>query len=153
MFDREGNLWMVCDITTASHNKPVQRETEATLAGQKEFVGVFGNNAMFMIPTSGPKAGVPFCFAIGPMECELTGPTFTEDGRTLILSVQHPGELYGTRLNGTFDEDEKKPREMRIADRQGFAFTQSRKVPMGSNFPMGKPGDVPRPCVVAIRRG
>ena len=30
--------------------------------------------------------------AAGPVECELTGPWFTDDEETLFLSVQHPGE-------------------------------------------------------------
>jgi secreted PhoX family phosphatase len=36
---------------------------------------------------------VAYQFASGPVECELTGPAWTPDGKTLFLSVQHPGEL------------------------------------------------------------
>lgn len=145
-FDPDGNLWMVTDISTLTHNFPVNRDAGVT-PGDKGFPGVFGNNALFMIPTRGESAGVPFCFAIGPMECELTGPTFTPDGRTLILSVQHPGERYGARRNRA-----SQTRDYHIAARDGSVFRQTRTVPVGSNFPGGRDGDVPRPCVVCITR-
>ena len=147
-FDPQGNLWMVTDISTLAHNFPVNREG-STSPGDKGFPGVFGNNALFMIPTTGEHAGVPFCFAIGPMECELTGPTFTPDGKTLILSVQHPGERYGPRAGNAHADEE---RQYRIAARDGSIFTQTRTVPRGSNFPSGQPGEAPRPCVVCIVR-
>lgn len=147
VFDPVGNLWMVTDITTPLHNAPVDRSAQSA-PGAKGFVGVFGNNALFMIPTAGPNAGVPHCFAIGPMECEMTGPTFTADGRTLIVSVQHPGELHGVR--GARPDD---VRTMRLATRDGTAlFDQRRVTPIGSNFPSGRPHAAPRPCVVAITR-
>ena len=152
-FDPAGNLWMVCDISSLAHNFPVTRTgDDKTLPGHKNFVGVFGNNALFMIPTAGPHAGVPFCFAIGPTECELTGPTFTDDGRTLILSVQHPGEVHGTRGMPGVGLPAAVEREMRLAARDGTLFTQRRTVPLGSNFPSRAPGEPPRPCVVCITR-
>ena len=41
---------------------------------------------------SGAHAGIPVQVASAPPGAELTGPTFSPDGRTLFLSVQHPGE-------------------------------------------------------------
>ena len=145
-FDPAGNLWMVTDITTTRHNAAVDRARSE--AGTSSFRGVFGNNAMFCIPTSGAGAGVPTLFALGPTECELTGPTILPDGDGLLLAVQHPGELYGRR-------GQRAPRSERrtyhIAARDGTIFTQTRDVPLGSNFPHG--GDrAPRPAVVLIRR-
>jgi hypothetical protein len=113
---------------------------------------VFGNNALFMIPTSGALAGVPLCFGIGPMECELCGPTFTADGRSLLLAVQHPGELHGTRGLPGVDQPLETTRPMRVAARDGTVFTQERVVPLGSNFPHRRPGAPPLPCVVCITR-
>ena len=78
LFDREGNLWVVCDIASDELNKGAYRP--------------FGNNGLYFVPTRGPSAGDAFQFASGPVECELTGPWFSEDGGTLFLSVQHPGE-------------------------------------------------------------
>ncbi len=77
-FDRAGNLWVVCDIASDKLNQGAYAP--------------FGNNGIFVVPTAGPSAGDAFQFASGPVECELTGPWFTEDESTLFLSVQHPGE-------------------------------------------------------------
>ena len=152
VFDPAGHMWMVCDITTPTHNYPVSRAADSgTGPVEKNFLGVFGNNAMFLIPTAGPRAGEPHCFAIGPMESELTGPTFTPDGQTLLLSVQHPGELYGARALG--GQPPEEARTVRVADRAGKLFAQARVVPLGRNFPGNNPGEVPRPAVVCIVRG
>lgn len=146
-FDADGNLWMVTDITTPRHNFAIDRSDAATSPGGGSFVGAFGNNALFMIPTKGPSAGVPHLFAIGPMECEMTGPTFTPDGRTLLLAIQHPGELHGTRYGRAAEE-----RTLILATRDGRLFQQTRTVPLGSNFPGGRDGEAPKPCVVCITR-
>jgi len=78
MFDRKGNLWVGCDISSRALNRGAYRS--------------FGNNGVFVVPTAGPAAGDAFQFASGPVECELTGPWFTDDEKTLFLAVQHPGE-------------------------------------------------------------
>ncbi len=78
VFDDDGNLWMVTDVSSSRLNKGIYK--------------FMGNNAMFMFRTEGPDAGVAYRFATGPVECEMTGPTWTPDGSTLFLSVQHPGE-------------------------------------------------------------
>jgi secreted PhoX family phosphatase len=78
LFDRAGNLWVVCDIASDCLNAGAYQP--------------FGNNGIYVVPTSGPSTGDAFQFASGPVECELTGPCFTEDEETLFLSVQHPGE-------------------------------------------------------------
>jgi uncharacterized protein len=79
IFDGEGNLWMVTDISTSSHNKGIYKFQ--------------GNNGLFFFRTEGPYAGIAYQFASGPIQCELTGPAWTPDGKTLFLSIQHPGEL------------------------------------------------------------
>lgn len=80
-FDKKGNLWVACDISSSSIG-----------AGANVF---FGNNGFFVVPTVGDNIGDAYQFASGPTESELTGPWFTPDEKTLFLSVQHPGE--GTR--------------------------------------------------------
>ncbi len=77
-FDQGGNLWFTGDMSGSSmHKAPYE---------------TFGNNGLFLVPRSGPQAGEVFQVASGPMDSELTGPFFHPDGKTLFLSVQHPGE-------------------------------------------------------------
>jgi uncharacterized protein len=68
--DPQGRLWIVTD--TDNRNHP--------------------NNGCYVVPTDGPQRGLLKQLASGPMGCEVTGCEFTPDGRTLFLSIQHPGE-------------------------------------------------------------
>ena len=77
VFDVHGNLWMCTDISGSRLNR-----------GIHEFQG---NNSLFFFATEGPDAGRAYQFASGPNDCELCGPSWTPDGKTLFLSVQHPG--------------------------------------------------------------
>jgi secreted PhoX family phosphatase len=82
-FDKSGDLWFTSDISD-------------------EIVGKFpyiyhGNNSLFYVPMSGPLSGKVFRVATAPIQAEFTGPCFSEDGKTLFLSVQHPG---GASVNG-----------------------------------------------------
>lgn len=147
-FDADGNLWMTCDLSSGMHHADVDRSA-ASPPGSDRFQGVFGSNALFYVPTRGPDAGRAVCFAIAPPEAELTGPTFTPDGRALLLSVQHPGEIHGAR---PADPEGTVERRLRIAARDGTLFEQVRRVPLGSNWPGGVRGEAPRPAVVCITR-
>lgn len=94
-FDLSGNLWMTSDISGWSMNK--------------EPYTPFKNNGLFVIPRYGKDAGKVIQVASAPRDAELTGPWFSPDGKTLFLSVQHPGELtrYLKEPTSTwpFDED------------------------------------------------
>ena len=68
--DPQGRLWIVTDSDNRGHP----------------------NNGCFVVPTSGPQRGHLKQLASGPMGCEVCGCEFTPDGRTLFLSIQHPGE-------------------------------------------------------------
>jgi len=81
------------------------------------------------------------------MECETTGPFFSRDQQTLFLSVQHPGEINGTR-----QDMKSESREFAMQTTNGEPFIQTRQVPIGSNWPSLKPNDPPKPSVVAIRK-
>ena len=150
-FDKQSNIWMVCDISTDALNVPVIRD-EKTKPGTKHFLGIFGNNSLFKIPTSGPYRGLPMCFAVAPMEAELTGPTFTPDGKSLILSVQHPGEWNGTRGYTRSELPNQREINLTIVNAKGEPFVQTRTVPVGSNFPASELGSPPLPAVVQIRQ-
>jgi secreted PhoX family phosphatase len=68
--DPQGRLWIVSD--TDDHKRP--------------------NNGCFVVPVDGPARGRLQQLASGPVGCEVCGCEFTPDGRTLFLSIQHPGE-------------------------------------------------------------
>lgn len=96
-FDLSGNLWMTSDIARGfieSKNKP--------------YIS-FKNNGLFVIPRFGKDAGKVIQVASAPKDAELTGPWFSPDGKTLFLSVQHPGEQTIDLKNPTskwpFDKD------------------------------------------------
>lgn len=74
--DPAGNLWIATD-------------------GQPGAIG--SGDAVYAAATTGPERAVPKCFFRAPIGAEVAGPCFTPDGRTLFVSVQHPGE------NSSFD--------------------------------------------------
>lgn len=77
-FDPAGNLWITSDISGSRIG-----------SGPYE---AFGNNGLYFIPMKGEHAGEVVQVASAPVDAEFTGPFFAPDGRTLFLSVQHPGE-------------------------------------------------------------
>lgn len=79
-FDMAGNLWITSDMSGSSMNK-----------SKKPYMP-FKNNSLFVIPRLGKDAGKVIRVASAPTDAELTGPWFSPDGKTLFLSVQHPGE-------------------------------------------------------------
>ncbi|MDA8793751.1 DUF839 domain-containing protein, partial [Bacteriovoracaceae bacterium] len=78
-FDKNGNLWMTTDISGSSIEKGPYKG--------------FGNNGLFFIGRVGSYKGKIIKVASAPKDAEFTGPCFADDGETLFLSVQHPGEL------------------------------------------------------------
>ena len=79
-FDLSGNLWMTSDMSGSAMNK------------ENGPYMTFKNNSLFVIPRYGEDAGKVIRVASAPKDAELTGPWFSPDGKTLFLSVQHPGE-------------------------------------------------------------
>lgn len=74
-FDRLGNLWIATDGETDTLNLPAPI-----------------NNGLYAVPTAGQDKGRVRQFLSGPRGCEICGPEFTPDNRTLFASIQHPGE-------------------------------------------------------------
>ena len=146
LIDRQGDVWMVTDISTGKLNNSVKSRTKDK-GKPKTISGVFGNNSIWYIPTSGEGALKPLLFGIGPMECEVTGPCFTPQEDTMFASIQHPGETNGIRQNQDVDT-----REYVIYTTDGQEFIQTRTVPIGSNWPNKKADSPPKPAVVAIGR-
>ena len=96
-FDFSGNLWLTSDMSGSSMNKIDSPYMP------------FKNNSLFVIPRHGNEAGKVIRVASAPRDAELTGPWFAPDGKSLFLSVQHPGEQTTDLNNPTskwpFDED------------------------------------------------
>ncbi len=89
-FDSAGNLWFTSDISGSATNNPAVPEYLP-----------FKNNSLFVVPVDGPQAGEVIRVANAPVNAEFTGPFFAPDGKTLFLSVQHPGE---------YSESEDRPK-------------------------------------------
>lgn len=152
LIDKGGNVWVVNDMSSDKLNSAIPKgrlDKEGKAINQSNLRGVFGNNGIWFIPTSGPNAGNAYLFGYGPMECETTGPFFTADEQTLFLAIQHPGEVNGIRKAGASSFEDRMI-SMRSLD--GKEFMQKRRVPIGSNWPSSKANDPPKPAVVAIRR-
>ncbi len=109
-FDAQGRLWIATDISPTALNKG-------------DFAG-FGNNALLC---ADPVSAEVRRFLTGPRGCEITGPCFAPDGRTLFVNIQHPGENPGER------NDPDHPKAL-------------------SAWPDGPSGSRPRSATLAIRR-
>jgi hypothetical protein len=160
VFDNKANIWGVTDMSTDTHNgfglgaAAIPSTINHTASGNvSSFTGVFGNNWLFYIPTTGTHAGEVIPFAHGPVRCEMTGPTFIGD--TLIIAVQHPGE------NCPINDGTILSREIELLDLNGVTFNQSRTVPRGSSWPSniptsnggkGQSKGLPKPAVIGIKR-
>jgi secreted PhoX family phosphatase len=76
-FDPRGRIWITTD-------------------GQEDAAGF--NDSLYAAATRGPSRGATRCFLTAPDGAEVSGPEFTPDGKTLFLSIQHPGD------GSTFDK-------------------------------------------------
>lgn len=79
-FDARGVLW-------------VQTDAHATQMYKGELVNV-GNNQMLACDVA---TGEMRRFLTGPVNCEVTGVTWTPDGTTMFVNIQHPGETPSDR--------------------------------------------------------
>jgi hypothetical protein len=84
----------------------------------------FGNNQMLACDVA---TGQTRRFLTGPTNCEITGVTWTPDGTTMFLNVQHPGETPSERT------DPAEPAKF-------------------SNWPDYRPGGRPRSATVVVRK-
>ena len=109
-FDPRGFLWIGTDVFCDVMNKG-------------EYVN-FGNNQLLAADT---QTGEIKRFLTGPVGCEITGPVFAPDGRSLFVNVQHPGE------NPNMRSDPSNPK----------AF---------SSWPDGDKGNKPRSATIVIRK-
>ena len=80
-FDTQGGLWI---------------QTDGNYSNAKDFAGQ-GNNQMLLGDT---ETGEINRFLVGPNECEITGLTWSEDGKTMFVGIQHPGERGNSHFPG-----------------------------------------------------
>ena len=109
-FDARGLLWIQTDMGPAAMHK-----------GELKSVG---NNQMLACDV---KTGQTRRFLTGPTNCEITGVTWTPDGTTMFLNIQHPGETPSER------SDAAEPSKY-------------------SNWPDYQPGGRPRSATVVVRK-
>jgi hypothetical protein len=80
-------------------------------------------DGLWALGTEGETRGLGRAFFRAPVGAEVCGPRFAPDGRTLFLSVQHPGDAPGSSFEAP-----------------------------ATRWPDFSPADPPRPAVLAIRR-
>ena len=85
-FDPAGNLWISTDGNVLS-----TRNQEAGTVGGT-------NDGLFAVPTDGPERGHLKAFLTVPLGAECSGPMIPDDGRSVFVSVQHPGETSGSTV-------------------------------------------------------
>jgi uncharacterized protein len=101
----------------------VQTDMHASQMYKGEFTHL-GNNQMLAYD---PSSKAFKRFFTGPTNSEVTGATWTPDGKTLFVNIQHPGETPGDR------SDPAEPRKF-------------------SNWPDFAPSGKPRSSTVVVRR-
>jgi secreted PhoX family phosphatase len=101
----------------------IQTDAHATQMHKGEFRHI-GNNQMLACDLA---TGEIRRFLTGPVNCEITGATFTPDGTTMFINIQHPGETPSDR------SDPANPGKF-------------------SGWPDYKPDGRPRSATVVIRR-
>jgi secreted PhoX family phosphatase len=109
-FDARGVLWVQTDMGPTVMNKGEMAR--------------LGNNQMLACDVA---SGEMRRFLVGPVNCEVTGVTWTPDGRTMFVNIQHPGETPSER------SDAAEPRKF-------------------SNWPDYRPDGRPRSATVVIRK-
>ena len=109
-FDARGVLW-------------IQTDAHATQMYKGELERI-GSNQMLACDV---KTGDTRRFLTGPVNCEITGATWTPDGRTMFVNIQHPGETPSDR------SDPSEPSKY-------------------SSWPNTAPGGRPRSATVVIRK-
>ena len=101
----------------------IQTDVHSSQLNQGEFKRI-GNNQMLVCD---PSTGEVKRFLTGPNMCEITGVSFTPDGTTLFINVQHPGETPSDRGDPKYPNqysswpdhiDDNRPRSATVAIRK-----------------------------------
>jgi uncharacterized protein len=160
VFDEQGNLWIVTDISSDRLNgfdtgaNPTPRTIDHTVINDaaNDLVGVFGNSWIFYVPIIGPQAGQVVPFASGPPRCEMWSLVFcaaiTSSASvwadiSLVGQGSIPGDAIDqSSLTGLL-EDDVTPRNQAGGFGSAIAYTGVGNFYMAT--PDRGPADVPRP--------
>ncbi len=90
-FDHNGLLWIQTDMS-----------------GSQQSDGPYGNNQMLVADS---KTRQIKRFLVGPVDCEVTGISFTPDMKTMFINIQHPGDRSTpTKLTSSWPANDKTSR-------------------------------------------
>jgi uncharacterized protein len=90
-FDTNGLLWIQTDMS-----------------GSQQGTGPYGNNQMLV---ADPKTRKLKRFLVGPIDCEVTGISWTPDLKTMFVNIQHPGDRSTvTKLTSTWPANDATSR-------------------------------------------
>lgn len=78
VFGPGGHLWVCTDISGETMGKGVHTR--------------FPRNSVFRMEDAANGTALARHFLQAPHGAEITGPSFTKDGKTFFMSIQHPGE-------------------------------------------------------------
>ena len=129
-FDNRGNMFLATDG---------QPSALASIDADGKLVG--WNDCLIGFPTEGAECGHGKTFMTSVDGCEVTGPFFTPDDKTVFVSIQHPGVdnfpwvspgVAPIETKGTFAAP-------------GSTWNTTPAIP-------GKTPGVPRPAALAVRR-
>jgi secreted PhoX family phosphatase len=90
-FDKNGLLWIQTDMS-----------------GTQQGSGPYGNNQMVVADAKTRKLKR---FLVGPIDCEVTGISWTPDMKTMFVNIQHPGDRSTvTKLTSTWPANDSTSR-------------------------------------------
>jgi len=90
-FDKNGLLWIQTDMS-----------------GSQQGTGPYGNNQMLVADAKTRKIKR---FLVGPIDCEVTGISWTPDMKTMFVNIQHPGDRSTvTKLTSTWPANDSTSR-------------------------------------------
>jgi hypothetical protein len=90
-FDKNGLLWIQTDMS-----------------GSQQGSGPYGNNQMLVADSKTRKIKR---FLVGPIDCEVTGISWTPDMKTMFVNIQHPGDRSTvTKLTSTWPANDSTSR-------------------------------------------
>ncbi len=131
-FDPSGRLWI---------------QTDGTFSNSGEYDGQ-GNNQLLV---SDVTTGEVKRFMVGPSGCEITGITWSPDGKVVFVNIQHPGELASHPRAASINARFAAITDTAARDLAILNYVARHPVEF-STWPDGAQATRPRAATLAIRR-